>query len=1335
MEADIGAAAQRWAEQLVDLSGRNNLLFYRRLKVGTFDLEEPEPGAFDRLLRGGSVRSSELSSDPDGAAKRLRTIAKTASANYEEKGLRTSHVALGLATWTDEARSTPNAPLLLAPVAVTPRGSGGTEWDLVVDGDWVLNPTLVFKLRSDFGVSVELPEDIDPAGDGFDPADAAAVFSKVEEALSEVPGFAVKDAALIGNFSYNRQPMVDDLSRSVDQLASHPLIRALAGDAEAASDVMDRHPDIGVDAPDHIEPRHEFIVLDADASQHHVINAVVSGADLVVQGPPGTGKSQTIANLIATLVSYRKSVLFVAQKRAAIDAVTKRLEGVGLDNLVMDLHDGTGSRKRVAGLLAEALATVGSVPAVDRAADDAELVAHRTRLNAHSRAVNQLRDPWGVSVYDLQGQLINADPSVGAGLRLGTAQLLCLPLDQVRALSDTLAEWVNLGGPVMTDPDTNPWAAAYGRLRSSEEAQGLVASTEALQGQSLPAASEGMRNLLVELGLREPATVAEWSDLFGFLDEVASFLSRMSPEVWTTDVDALIADLEPSESVTKSAVAAVFAARYRKAKKAAAALCIDGTDGARELRSLLQESRNLRIRWSEATSDGLPPRIGAWGPEARTRYQHFREQLAALGAWVGTLDSVAVEGTRERLDQLSISRDLLYRMPRANELEMELRAAGLEPIVDAVRADRLGAVSATELLQTVWARSLLEHISAVDPDIGAFTVQEQDRRRDAYADADRRQIDAGRQRVQRAWAEWVHDVRDQHRDQEQLLAREAAKKTRHKGLRELFAEAPDLLQALRPCWTMSPLVVSQLLPAVAGSFDVVVFDEASQVLPAEAIPALLRGERAVVAGDTKQLPPTTFFEQTTAPEDLDESVVEAVTEDMESILDAMTALLPVPKGTRTLTWHYRSQDERLIAFSNVQDSLYRGSMVTFPGVVPDAVTHERVTATAAVGSEDSVAEEVRRVVDLMVAHSHDHPDESLGVIALGIKHAERIDLAARARRRDDPVFDGWMARADEPTFIKNLERVQGDERDAIILSLGFGRNADGRLRHQFGPINQTGGERRLNVAITRARRRMTVVSSFGSADLDPAKLNSEGPRMLRRYLEYVESGGERTGAEGTVDTALNPFESDMLDQLRSAGIPVHPQYGVSGYRIDFALAHPTTPGRMVLAVEADGATYHSSPTARDRDRLRQDHLERLGWTFCRVWSTNWFRDRDAEIDRVKQAWLDACAAVDAADDAVGEHPQAALSSTQSAPQTPVEERRPAEDVPQRSGPCPVYATGGPITEYSRGQLIDLVRWIDSDTLLRSEDQVIDEIMQILGYRRRGARIVAAIEGAIHVARR
>ena len=274
---------------------------------------------------------------------------------------------------------------------------------------------------------------------------------------------------------------------------------------------------------------------------------------------------------------------------------------------------------------------------------------------------------------------------------------------------------------------------------------------------------------------------------------------------------------------------------------------------------------------------------------------------------------------------------------------------------------------------------------------------------------------------------------------------------------------------------------------------------------------------------------------------------------------------------------------------------------------------------------------------------------------MGIKHANRIEEALRRARGDDEDLDAFLdgtaseqARK-EPFFVKNLERVQGDERDAIILTIGYGKTADGRMLYRFGPINNEGGERRLNVAITRARAQMTVVSSFAAADMDPGRLRSAGAQMLSRYLTYAESGGSNLGDVARDKPDLNPFERDVEAQLRAAGIPLIAQYGCSGYWIDFAAQHPTRPGQMVLAIECDGATYHSSATARDRDRLRQEHLERLGWTFHRIWSQDWFYHREAEITRALAAYR---AAVTAADHNVSVEPPRSPAPANGQPRRP-----------------------------------------------------------------------------------
>jgi very-short-patch-repair endonuclease len=525
---------------------------------------------------------------------------------------------------------------------------------------------------------------------------------------------------------------------------------------------------------------------------------------------------------------------------------------------------------------------------------------------------------------------------------------------------------------------------------------------------------------------------------------------------------------------------------------------------------------------------------------------------------------------------------------------------------------------------------------------------------------------ANRVRVRRAWADRLRGALDQHPLQARVIRKQAALRRGHLPLRRLLDQTSDVLFALKPCWAMSPLMVSQVLPA-ARLFDVVIFDEASQIVPADAISSIMRGHQIVVAGDDRQLPPTNFFRQVgdsdEEPGEDDESLV-SFGAGFESVLDALRPLLP----TWPLAWHYRSRDERLVAFSNTR--IYGGALTTFPGVLrDDCLRHVVVSQGPEPGQEVSVTAEVEQVVELILDHARTRPRETLGVIALGVRHAERIDAALRHALAGHPDLEGFFAEdSAEPFFVKNLERVQGDERDAIILSIGYGKHRDGRMRYQWGPLLRDGGERRLNVAATRARCRLTLVSSFSSHDVDPDRVTKAGARMLADYLEYAGSGGTAVGAmkgAGAVGGGeLNPFEADVRDRLAACGITVVPQYGVGGYRVDFAATHPQDADRMVLAIEADGASYRESGSVRDRDRLRGEHLQRLGWNFHRLWSTNWFADPQAEVARVRDAFERAISAADPPDPEPADDPSAGTppAGTPPTPGQELEVLRPSAEV-------------------------------------------------------------------------
>lgn len=456
-----------------------------------------------------------------------------------------------------------------------------------------------------------------------------------------------------------------------------------------------------------------------------------------------------------------------------------------------------------------------------------------------------------------------------------------------------------------------------------------------------------------------------------------------------------------------------------------------------------------------------------------------------------------------------------------------------------------------------------------------------------------------------------------------ILRRELSKQRKIMPIRKLFHQIPNLLLVLKPCLMMSPLSVSLFLEADTYQFDTVIFDEASQVCTENAIGAIARGKQVIIAGDSKQLPPTSFFSVSTS--DTDEYDTDDEEDDdstaYESILDEAN-LLP----ERTLLWHYRSRHEHLIAFSNAK--IYHNSLITFPSNV-DRVPDNGVEYVYVKegfydrGGRKGNVEEAKRVAELVFEHFKKYPHRSLGVIAFGEVQQQAIEATLREIRLRNQKYECFFKEEkEEAFFVKNLENVQGDERDTIIFSIGYAKDASGVFRKNFGPLSKSGGERRLNVAITRAKYNIKLVGSILPTDIDVDRVSSEGTKLLRAYIDFAINGIhslQREITESDIVQHDSPFEKAVYNFLDRKGYKLSTQVGCSGYRIDMAVKHPTISGQYILGIECDGASYHSAKTARDRDRLRQDVLENMGWKIYRIWSTDWIKDSVAEEERLIEA--------------------------------------------------------------------------------------------------------------------
>ena len=1353
----VRRAAARWQDQLVDVSGRNRLLNFRDLKVGTLDLtpgpESPiKAPILDGLLQGRVVHLSELIEGaapqstrvlPKGgnavqqvtllgdpahvvdARRRLSNIYRRAQEYSDERGINTLFAGVGLATWKVEGGSDPNAPVILVPINVIPVDAARLNFRIEVSGDLHLNPVLAHVFQSQFGLA-QLEEDEEMPLQPF--SSLLRVLRELESRWSSVPRLTINPRMVLGNFSYTNMPMVEDLKNNLEAFARNDFVASIAGVEEARQALAENIHDPSPSQPDYDPPESEFLVLDADSSQHRAINRANAGQTLVIWGPPGTGKSQTIANLIATLIAAGKKVLFVAEKRAAIDMVVSRLNGKGLADLVMDLHGGVKSKSEFAQSIDDSIRGIQSIAKPDYSGLYDELSRVRADLIEHRDAIHKPRLPWNVSAYEVVSRLVAAPSTLRS--------LPQIPLDKARSLNrqdlnrllGDVKQWVELEGPALHSY-YKEWAQSA--IDTHEEAQKVFHLASDLATTTLPDARAVLLESLEGTYVPLLETVSGWELQLQWLLDVEELMERTSPRIYNLNHTSIIVGLEPASRWWQRPVASL-SHKYRDAKRAARAALKDGVKlSDAELLFAVAEAQN-HLRSRPFSYDGIPPlprNLSTIHDMVARLTRDLKHLEQALRCW--DLLTTPHYELEETLRRLASQHDVVARLPSIRKLERSFAAAGINRIIDSVDM-AIPPESAALAVEQAWLGVAWEEMLFSDRMLSGFTQSTLSSRQERFVTLDHKHLDIVPERIKRLVAENAIEEMNAHTGEIALLRRQAVIKRRHLPVRRLFPQARHVLTAIRPCWTMSPLLVAETLPADPDLFDVVIFDEASQIPPAEAIGSIARAHQAVIAGDERQLPPTSFFQKQEDDDlqledgDMEEEAQEpALTEDIESILGVAKAS---PIREELLEWHYRSRDGRLIAFSN--NNIYGESLTAFPGTATASpILHHLVPfRPIPTKSTRSNPDEVNMVVDMIVEHAQEHPDETLGVITFGIHHAENIDNALRIRLRDTDSkhLEGFFSEDPaERFFIKNIERVQGDERDVIILSVGYHKDGDGRLRYRFGPLAQEGGERRLNVAITRARSRIHVVSSFSHHDMEPGRSSARGVELLRQYLEFAASGGNELSAS-VANEPLNAFELDVKNRLEAKGIPLTPQYGVSGYRIDFACAHPNQHGRMVLAIETDGATYHSTPTARDRDRLRQEVLENKGWRFHRIWSTEWFRNRDKETERAMGAWKQAVELADRGLATDSTTPRRAESKANS----DLGESR----VPDR-GPKPRIRPGMGISYYSVRQLMDLAKWITSDTFLRTDEDLMAEMRRELGFQRRGTRIDAALRETISEMRR
>ena len=1392
---------------------------------------EPEPEPAPAADQSDHKLQTALGAEPLQA--RLLSVYYASRASVEEQGVNTLFLALGMLRWSDPAPGSSSgssaggglrAPLVLLPV-VLERSSARERFRLRYSGeDLQDNLSLAAKLKAGFGVDLPEPPDASGAGD-----DLGRYFDEVDAAVADRDGWSVDRAsAVLGFFSFGRFLMYRDLDPEVwpahARPGEHPVLRSLLGDGFGPPDrAGDDAEDVDLDrvAP----PESALHVVDADATQSLALWDVARGKSLVIQGPPGTGKSQTITNLIAAAVGRGQTVLFVAEKLAALEVVKRRLDANGVGDACLELHSRATSKRAVLEEL-ERTFRLGRPRAAGAGAESgpALLAETRARLNAYDAALHTPVGAGGVTPYQAFGEL--ARP--GSGDFRGLPVALDLPdwpdrtaVERARRLA--LAAEVEASVAALGVPEDHPfwgcrradWPPSEAdrlrdRLDAASQALTRLKAASAALAQAInvpePADRAGASALLratrrvAKSGPALGVDVAspDWLALRAEVQELLDaghglaalhqkYDAALLPDAWRADLD----DARRVLNVEGRHWWRFLSGPYREAVRRVDGLArgtppktlderlalADAVLDARRLRETVRAheplaARLFASRWQgERSSWEALSGLAKWAarlhhdvrartlPEGVVGYLASRPSLASLRPLAGAL-KMALDGHAGAVRSLAeiLAFDgggrgpLAARAFAAQETTLALWASrpGEMPALSAFnrlsargRDEGLGAVvdlaerwddAGTRLVAAVeraGAQSLLRRAFAERPALAGFDAGGHEQAVRAFDTLDREALRGNRARV--ALAHWERLPRRDPGAQGQLgvLRREFEKKARHFPVRQLLRRAGRAVQAIKPVFLMSPLSVAAYLAPGELAFDLVVFDEASQVRPVDALGAILRGKQAVVVGDSRQLPPTRFFDRLTGGEvdgfDLDPDDDDAPdSSEVESLLGLFVA---AGSPERMLRWHYRSRHESLIAVANRE--FYGGRLVVFPS--PDAARTgsglvlrylpETVYGRGKTRTNPLEAGAVARAVMDHARAQTARPEgaqQTLGVAAFSVAQSLAVLEHLEALRKADPSTEPFFEPGGpEPFFVKNLENVQGDERDVIFLSVGYGRTAKGDVPLAFGPLNADGGERRLNVLITRARVRCEVFTNLKAADVDLTRTRSRGVEALRAFLAYAESGAPAPAATGGAP-ALTGFDAAVLSALEREGLPARAVVGEPGFAPEVALADPDRPGHDRLGLLTDGPGPPGPRPARDRERLRPQVLEALGWRLRRVYSADWVANPAAALERVKTADADAPALPD---EPPAPDPSPPLARDESNGEIPT---------PSGAEPYTLAAVDGPF-DLAAGPADVIADRLDA--VVRAEgpvhrDEAARRLADGAGVKRVGPRAHAAIDEAL-----
>ncbi len=1336
---------EAWRRALLELAGGSALWDIDSLGDAVVDLTGAHPSGIAQLYAGRRTRLSNVvreGASLSQARRQARLVLSRADELAGQFGLAPTYVAMGVARWfePEDLRHVRTAidptpieghhvqvPVLLRPIRMRPLPANDIEMEL--DPQVEINPVIVRALRL-AGVTFD-PDILTSSTSrehGFTPRPALDAIETLGTALAE---FSMDSRIIVGTFVHPGQALAEDVDEQREALAEHTVVRALAGSDRAAEDVRRSLPAIRLTDPD---PDSERGVGDLDSAQHQVLDALASGSDFYIDAAPGVDTAGTVAAMIAEVAKNGSSMLYVPGTRRAGAAVVDAARRAGIDSLILDISGDPQWRKNAADHIVD-----GMNPTPPEISDEvkeirADLRSARKILGDFIGALHLPREPWGVSANRVLHELANLTsqrPGPRTQVRLPSETVYELTPEEREEARATLERAAELGTFRLRASDT-PWYGA--ELRDAEHAERALEQVRNLV-EKLPLVHQQMAATAAQTGLDEATNLAQWSEQLELLDGISRSLDMFTPEAFERPAREMVAATATSKWRAEHGISLPRSV-IRRLKKRAKDLVRPGVV-VDDLHQALADLSEQRETWRKHCSGGGWPRAPENLYEITSTFEtvgrdvdELQQALVPKGEG-NELREMPVADLLTRMQRLASDEDTLNTIPARAQALADLGAWGFGALCEDLSHRRVATDIVGAEFDLAWWSSVLEEMLTVDSAMVALDPKVLDDGLARLRASDEAHVASLTAPVLAAHAERMRGAIREHRSE----AQEFYRGVKHRGeldLRTLVADYPNIIWRPRPTWIVPPMVIPQALPAGAA-VDVVILDAVHHLGIEYLLPAIVRGKQVIVIGDLHR-----------------EGALGA---DPFSVLPQIE--LPADRVDRAAP---------LSQF--LRDHGYDESIQPVPS--PPQVEHEVITldlvdgvGAPALDSEvvESVQAEVDRVVDLAIDHALTRPEESLAIVALNSRHADRVRKAIAALTNVSPAIASFFRPENNEAFaVVSAEAAAGLRCDAVILTVGFGKTPHGRVLHRFGAISGEGGAGFLIDAIGASRKRLTVVSSFSSGDLDPGRLRSRGAQMLYDLLALAEAGVEPAHVDDSAEREPDRLLLDLAERLWRLGITVVPQYGEPGwYRIPLALGHPSRPGELLMALLTDDAAYTTESSLRRRDRHWPQRLESRGWHVRTVYSTAVFMDPQGEAERIA-AEVTALAeegreetpepvtvpeeVLDGAEDLLTAAENAPEIDETQAPEPAKVTVRSETIAGQTTSHIPVIVEAGersprpdiekglPITTYSDDQLDELASWIGSDGKERSPEQYMIELREELGITREGAHIDTVLGAVI-----